>query len=343
MGLSILFPSHCTLENINKFCTELSQAAKQEKVTIDFINMSKINPFDMLFVSNAIKEFTLNNPELDLKFKNYKSHTYAAHMSFFKAFGLDYGNSIDTKSQSSTYLAISKIRTKKLTELADQNWSTENDVLEEEARKLAELLTQQKSTDLVDLLAYSLREIMRNVVEHSESKAIYYCAQYWPSLSKVEIAILDSGIGLKNSLIKNPYIQLNTDIDAINLALMPSVSSKNYKGAPVDTSDPWHNSGFGLFMTSRLCQEEGEYFICSGKGGLLLRNKQKTKFELYNNFKGTAVKMVLNTSSLGSLSEKLNELSKEGKKLAKHIKNAGNVEASAASQMLSRDFKDVNQ
>ncbi|MDE4586293.1 hypothetical protein HUW66_012250, partial [Staphylococcus epidermidis] len=105
---------------------------------------------------------------------------------------------------------------------------------------------------------------MRNVVEHSDSKVIEYCAQYWPSYDRVEITISDNGIGMKKSLSKNPYIEADNDSEAIQLALMPSISSKNFKGARINTRNPWHNSGFGLYMISRICKLGGSFLICSG-------------------------------------------------------------------------------
>ncbi|HBR2011082.1 TPA: hypothetical protein L9M70_004995 [Klebsiella pneumoniae] len=49
--------------------------------------------------------------------------------------------------------------------------------------------------------------------------------------------------------------------------------------------------------------------------------------------------MVLNTRKLGSLSSMLAQFRDDGYKIAAEIKHAGIYTASAASQMLSRDFK----
>lgn len=49
--------------------------------------------------------------------------------------------------------------------------------------------------------------------------------------------------------------------------------------------------------------------------------------------------MVLNTKKLGSLSSMLTQFKEDGYKIAAEIKHTGVYTASAASQMLSRDFK----
>jgi len=201
-----------------------------------------------------------------------------------------------------------------------------------------ELLTQEKTSDLVDSLTYSIREVMRNVYEHSQSKSLEYCAQYWPSYDRVEIAISDNGIGLKDSLLTNPFMKIESYSDAIQQALMPAISSKYYQGIKADNNNPWQNSGFGLYMISRLCRLGGSFLICSGNHGVLLNNEGKQHLELEHNCSGTVVRLVLNTQKLDSLSNMLSSFKNDGYEIAKKIKGVGMYEASSASQMLSRDF-----
>lgn len=180
---------------------------------------------------------------------------------------------------------------------------------------------------------------MRNVIEHSESKVIEYCAQFWPTYNKVEIAISDNGIGLRASLKNNPFVQVDNDSDALQQALMPAISSKNYKGAIIDRNDPWHNSGFGLYMINRICRMGGDFLIVSGDHGILLNSEEKKHIYLGHKYQGSIVIMVLNTSKLKKLPDMLREYRDEGYQVAKSIKGVGFYEASAASQMLSRDFR----
>ncbi|HFU8125696.1 TPA: hypothetical protein ACIYSJ_001266, partial [Escherichia coli] len=65
----------------------------------------------------------------------------------------------------------------------------------------------------------------------------------------------------------------------------------------------------------------------------------KKHIELGHYHEGTVVRMVLNTKKLGSLSSMLTQFKEDGYKIAAEIKHTGVYTASAASQMLSRDFK----
>ena len=335
----IRFPSGSKLSSIFEFCTELNSLSSKEKIVIDFHTMGRVDPFCLAYTANHIRGFKKQNPSIELVIQNYDTDGYAAHMGFFHAFGFEVGNELGEAKGSENYLPLTLIDVQTIQDESTETWESEQKLVEKEAENLAEVLSRQSAGDLFDTLAYSIREIVRNVIEHSDSRVYTYCAQYWPKYKKVEIAILDSGIGLKQSISQNPFIDPRSDVEAIQQVLMPAISSKNYKGAAVDTDDPWHNSGFGLYMTSRLCRNGGNFFICSGKDGVYLDETGKTQIELGHNFQGTAVRLYLDTSRLVELSQMLRKFREEGFEVAKQIKGIGHLEASAASLMLSRDFK----
>ncbi|MFZ6694067.1 hypothetical protein [Undibacterium sp. SXout20W] len=263
---------------------------------------------------------------------------YAANMAFFRAFGLKHGREPNCIDGNERFVPYTILRRQTIIDEARKDWEVEQEIIERRAGHLAKILAQEEAGNLVDALTFSIREIMRNVLEHSQAKAIEYCAQFWPTYNKVEIVIVDGGIGLKESLKLNPFIQVESDSDAIQQALMPAISSKNYEGIRIDRNDPWHNSGFGLYMSSRICRLGGSFLICSGDHGISLNADGKTHIELGHRFKGTAVRMVLNTNKLTELSGMLAKFRTEGYEIAKEIKGVGMYNASAASQMLSRDF-----
>lgn len=334
----IRYPSTCDVEAIFSFCDEIEQYCGEEKVVIDFTNMGRIEPFNMVYVAKFIREFNRRNKETTVSCRGYEFKDYAANMAFFRAFGLKHGREPNCVDGNDRFVPFTILRVQTIVDEATKEWEAEQEVIERRAAHLAEILAQKCTGDLVDALTFSIREIMRNVYEHSDSKSIEYCAQYWPSYNKVEIAIIDHGMGLKTSLKKNPHVEIETHSDAIQQALMPAISSKNYKGAIIDTSDPWHNSGFGLYMISRICRLGGSFLICTGDHGIKLDDSGKTHIHLPHICRGTAVRMVLNTSKLTELSSMLAKFRDEGYEVAKQIKGVGMYEASAASQMLSRDF-----
>lgn len=128
---------------------------------------------------------------------------------------------------------------------------------------------------------------------------------------------------------------MKNDHDAIHAALLPSVSGKMFKGIKVRKNDVWQNSGYGLYMTSRLCRHGGNFFIGSGDSSFQLQGQNKTYFNFSH--KGTIIRLVMRPSQIGTLNEKLLQFSKEGKEIAKGIKGT-KLLASKASQMLTNDF-----
>ncbi|WP_426687214.1 hypothetical protein [Rhodanobacter ginsengiterrae] len=178
---------------------------------------------------------------------------------------------------------------------------------------------------------------MRNVVEHSESKQIGICAQYWPSKNKVEAAIIDRGVGVASTLSRNPHLDIANDKDALNYALMPAVSGKAFKGARKQRGH-WANSGFGLYMTSRICRNGGNFFIASGQTDMLLTKVKGAKTYLPCAYEGTAVRLVIKTDQLRGLSASLQRYRDEGYEIQRRYKEIVDINPSAASLMLSEDF-----
>ncbi len=336
---TVTFPSNCSENSIFKFCSDVFSHAGEDKLVIDFKYMGRVEPFTMVYVAKIIRDFNRSNPSTQVLCCGHKVKEYAANMAFFRAFGLKHGREPGCTDGNRNFVPYTILRVQTIVDEASKEWEVEQNIIERRAENLAKVLSREDSGNLVDALTFSIREVMRNVFEHSDSKTIEYCAQYWPSYNKVEIAVIDNGIGLKRSLSANPFVQVDTDSDAIQQALMPAISSKNYKGAKINKNDPWHNSGFGLYMINRICRLGGNFTICSGNHGIKLNSVGKEHIELGHYCKETAIRMVLNTNKLHKLSEMLAEFRDDGYEVAKQINGVGIYTASAASQMLSRDFK----
>ncbi|MDO6515519.1 hypothetical protein [Neptuniibacter sp. 2_MG-2023] len=334
----INFPSQCNVQAIFDFCSKIEECANEEKVTIDFSNMGRVEPFTMVYVAKFIRDFNRRNKETRVMCRGHKGKDYAANMGFFRAFGLKHGREPNCVDGNDRFVPFTILRVQTIIDEASAEWEAEQNVIERRSEHLAKILSQEEHGDLNDALTFSIREIMRNVYEHSNSKSLEYCAQYWPYYNKVEIAIVDNGKGLKASLKDNPHIEIESHCDGIQQALMPAISSKNYKGAIIDTEDPWHNSGFGLYMINRICRLGGSFIVCSGDHAIKLDVNGKEHIDLPHLCRGTAVRMVLNTSRLTALSNMLAKFRDEGYEVAKQIKGVGMYKASVASQMLSRDF-----
>ncbi|WP_439253868.1 hypothetical protein [Pseudomonas monteilii] len=330
-------PQNMSLIEAINFCNRLWEAPEAAKYEFDFHRMGRVEPFTMAYVANEMKRFRKSKEGTPFTALNFQHHTYPSHMGFFKAFGLNHGNAPGQASGSSTYIPLTLLNVADIEEEAAIRALNPGDILEEKASRIAQLLIRQCEGNLVDTLTFSIREIMRNVVEHSGSDLIEYCGQYWPSRHMVEVAILDVGNGVRHGLRHNPYLNISCDRDALHLALLPGVSGKMFRGVKKRPNDAWQNSGFGLYMTSRICRAGGSFFIASNDAGILLDATGKQ--DRVTSYQGTALRLRFNTQSLTDYDGMLARFRKEGYDAARKLSGDQAIEPSIASTMLARDFQ----
>ncbi|MCX7827997.1 MAG: hypothetical protein N2315_02190 [Thermanaerothrix sp.] len=174
-----------------------------------------------------------------------------------------------------------------------------------------------------------MREMIRNIPEHSEAGEVWHCAQYWPSKNKVELSLLDEGIGIYESLSSNSIYSnaISSDKDALELSLRPGVSRKfsPNTGKQNVYDDFWKNSGYGLYMASQICANlGGSFLIASGSSALRMegcRGAINIKC-IQTNFSGTAIQMIIDTRYIGRYGNIKTNILKKGEGLAKNSINA---------------------
>jgi len=337
----IKLPHKLDLNNSLQFCNKLWELQDDDSYDFNFANLDFTEPFTMIYVANEIKRFANEKKSLGAKFtaSGFEEKSYPAHMGFFKAFGLDHGKEPGEANGSSTYIPITILKIDDLKQEAINKSLHIGDLLEEKSEELAKILTRQKEGNLVDTLTFSIREIMRNVVEHSNSDIIEYCAQFWPGKHLVEVAILDTGDGIMKGLSSNPYLKIEKERDALHQALLPGISGKMYKGVKKRKNNPWQNSGYGLYMTNRICREGGSFTIISNGAGLILDHGYKVDKEA--SYQGTALRLQINTDNIADCSSMLKRFRDEGSEISKELKTHPIIEASMASTMLAKDFKRI--
>lgn len=212
-------------------------------------------------------------------------HSYLSHLGFFDYILMGEGNAVGQASGSGSYLPITRI------EKPEFNSSTQSvqewyDQIMSVVRGLARVVSgTAEDTEENRLYNYALREIIRNVFEHSEATECYVCGQRWWN-GKVEIAVIDEGIGICESLKKSYH--LDSDIDALNMAIKPGISSTSN----IELSENiYDNSGFGLYVLTQLASSFGWYVLGSGTSRIVGYSQDKSEENL--NFSGTYFGMQL--------------------------------------------------
>ena len=153
---------------------------------------------------------------------------------------------------------------------------------------------------------------------------MWVCGQYWHNRNLAEIAILDEGIGVYESLNKNAihkdYITNNDD--ALRWAIKPGVSfAFNPATGPKKKGD-WANSGYGLHMINEICK--------STKGGWCTFASNDNCLRIYSNtttaenitFRGTALGIRIGTDDIKNAQAMIDAARLKGEETAKNIKHA---------------------
>lgn len=336
---TIRVPESLTAFTVYPFCKALQAQRPTEELVFDFSRTKTVEPFGMLVVASEIERCVASHPEAKFTCKYYENMPYAAHMGFFKAFGLDFGKRPGEAFGSRNYIPLTYFQSSVLQRAAAEQGRDVGDEIEVESKRLSETLAGADSGEVFETLSYSIREIMRNVVEHAQVERFGFCAQYWPTKGRAEVAIVDRGVGLRESIKANPHIDASTDKSAINYALMPAVSGKAFKGARnLQKRGHWTNSGFGLYLTSRICRNGGNFFISSGETGMLLTSGKNGKRYFETCLSGTAVRMTIQTKHLDSLKDTLAKYRADGFDIQRKYKEIVSIDPSSASLMLSQDF-----
>ncbi len=168
----------------------------------------------------------------------------------------------------------------------------------------------------VDSVRYVVSELVRNVLEHAETKeGAMVSAQYYKKSNAIKIGIVDAGVGIKKSI--NYSYNAAGDLEAIKLALTPGVTGTTKREGGTE-----FNAGAGLFFIKSIAKVNRSFFIVySGNAmyKLLKRGASEGRALLYANpnqdkhsersdlpyWKGTAVGIDISLDATNEFTELL--------------------------------------
>jgi len=133
-------------------------------------------------------------------------------------------------------------------------------------------------------LHFAIREVIENTFEHGQTDHCFMCAYSVPSRQVVRLCILDTGIGIPNSMrTSQKYSSITEDHQLIESASEYGVSSKSA------------DRGIGLYVMRDVTQKnEAQLTILSGKAKIDITKSIKCS-ELTTSFRGTAIELMLRT------------------------------------------------
>lgn len=292
----------------HRFGAELAALPNAKEVHFDFGEVSFATPGWMISVGAALRQFRDERPEVRRKALNFQKLTYPAHAGFFQFFGLKFGKQLNAASSNERFIPITPLLVAEIKDEAIEQMEHHGDTIQRSSEDLIGVLLQSRDTPAFQALAYAMREMIRNVVEHSASTDLAYAAQYWPATGKAEIAIADRGIGLARSLSSNPKIGSVDDEQALELAVQAGVSSKTWRKQR--SRSVWSNSGYGLYMVKGLCVASGGS-LSIASGSLARKWSKKGATSTPSHVIGTTVILELNSHSLEDIDLELRKLRDE--------------------------------
>lgn len=283
-----------------------------ESLHVDFSQLAFLTPSSALLLSSTLRTHNVD-ATIDV---NAPGFGYAAHVGFFDASGIHVGLDLGSAAGNDNYTPLKRVQCNDVKLSARRTHIRIPEVLEARAENLARVLTRNQHECVRRFVTFAVREILRNCVEHARSFDFWYAGQYWPNSNTVEVAILDEGIGILESLRSNPeHMRVETELDAIKLALRPGITGVT---KPQRRGD-YANSGYGLYMTRHLCTRgSGSFGIVSNRSGVIITEDGER--EVDGVFRGTLLQLRMDTKWLQSLDMSfIEQLAAEGEREAREL------------------------
>lgn len=262
-------------------------------VSLDFSTLEFAQPYGALIVGESLRRFRayravrqLETGCLAIGVSEYpipSACSYLSHVGFFRHAGWAAGKEPGEALGGPTYLPITVLKPAQFSgnpkdiELAK--------AVKQKCYSLAAVAFPGEEAR--DLVGYCFTEIVRNVFEHAEISRCTVMAQRYPN-GTVEIAVVDSGCGVRASLSK-AYAGLTSE-SALERALEPGVSSARRFGPEGNDL----NAGFGLYVISELGRQLGHFSIWSE--GVELSVSVENRLTPRPHLGGTAIKLSVSTA-----------------------------------------------
>ncbi|MBS1000400.1 ATP-binding protein [Acetobacter persici] len=320
---------------------------KSDKILIDFKEVQSMTPFAMIFIISQLRNYRKNGKEISI-LNSDVSLSGNDKMNFFGEL-LKKENSIIKAHKNSTSIPVTHVIKK---DIIGSGIITRNDageLVNNYATKITNsfLSNVKYSEFLFDIIQYSTRELIRNIIEHSDAKYFLFCADYNKKTHTAEICISDNGMGIYETLKSNPFLLGLKPDNFLKYSCLPGISGNRNLYSGISSNNIWENSGFGLYMIRRICQDYGGFFLISNNHGLYRgrdsdcsSKRLDRKLEIPDTC-GTTIRLNINIDTIKNQSILKNDLSRyirEAEKYKKYHEELV-INPSMASQMLQRDFK----
>ncbi|MFH1874591.1 MAG: ATP-binding protein [Pseudomonadota bacterium] len=182
----------------------------------------------------TVKPENIHFEELEAKSKHYLER-----IGLFKLLGLKSNINIIEHEPAGRFIPLSKIANS-----------------EELSRFIVDIVPLlHLQPNQAEPIKYIISELVRNVLEHScSNKGAIVCAQFYQKSNTIRIGIVDTGVGIKESI--NMSYRTTSDLEAIKLALTPGITGTTNKIGGTE-----FNAGAGLFFIKSIAKVSRDFFM----------------------------------------------------------------------------------
>lgn len=258
--MKVYLPNSAFLGNIDPFIKKMdvSDRAKLEITA----NKKWISIHPVVLTMVAALGIPLKAEKIHCDPLEAKSRHYLERMGLFRILGIESNMEIIEHESSGRFIPLTNIR------------STEG--LSRFITDMIPLLHLESKQ--ADPIKYIVSELVRNVLEHSESNyGAVLCAQYYKKSNVIRIGIADTGVGIKETI--NAAHTTTSHLEALRLAMIPGITGTTRREGGTD-----FNAGAGLFFIKSIAKVNRDFFmIYSGDSmyKLLKSSPGKKSIKLY--------------------------------------------------------------
>ena len=235
-----------TYHTVDTFCQEVDLGAA--KPTIDMGNISFIEPFALIYLSLFIR--SLNEAGILLRGRHPKSQRvkkYLEAQNFWTHNRFMHRPQFPTTNLTSFNSIV---------EISPERYIGES--IGDDVLRVLESNPPRAYRNGPYLVAELVSELVDNFAQHSESESAYCALQLYPQVKRLDFAIGDNGIGIRQSLSQNPLFQgilAQPHSQAALKALERNVTRR-------------HEGGMGLTEVHETVVQElgGQIFLSTGDG-----------------------------------------------------------------------------
>ncbi|MCD8740609.1 hypothetical protein LT679_08365 [Mucilaginibacter roseus] len=237
--MDIHVPNSAFLGNIESFTSKFNPLNTSVLNVTSNQKWISIHPLVISMIVALAKEMEITGGFINCEDFSAKSRPYLLRMGLINHLKPHHGLQINEHESSGRFIPARQIKT--------------SDELNQFIIDMVPLL--HTTPEQAFPIKYVISELVRNVLEHSESEiGAIVSAQYFKKSNRISIGVADRGIGIKASMNKS-YATKN-DKEAVDLALRPGITGTTNKVGGTE-----FNAGAGLFFTKSIAKVSRDLFL----------------------------------------------------------------------------------